>query len=739
MSKRKPKGGICFRIATLIVSILSLIMLNAVILNRLSSTLNDNKSIKSVLREDAQSVVSSSKDRLRGQREVRRTIARPAQTKRWTVEDSKTSKTLNTVVDIYETFKLDSESLSFRVKGGAHCIDDLGHRKGKAPIGAYPCHGTPIPGGSQSFVRNYIIGTSTGRGMLRASSTRCVRPSENGKELVLGACPTGEDDGREVYTFEFGERTDHKIVHTKSSLCVAVQRGSKLTLSDCRDAQQWETIDHGEEPKDPEKLDFVEFGFSKRRTIQIGTSRNTPDNRPPSCAKREYYDDIERLPDTSVIICFVNEEFFALMRTVTSVLNNSPRSLIREIILVDDGSDVPWLRDPLDAFIAESFDPGLVRVVRSGERNGLIKARMLGASHAKGRVLTFLDSHVEASPGWLEPLLHSIYLNRKTAAVPVIPTIKTTDLAFGRPMFNSVGSFDWTMTFVWQKYNGPHASDSDPLTCPVMAGGLFSIERDYFYELGTYDENMQIWGGENLEISFRLWTCGGNIVIHPCSIVSHIFRKTPGTVAKRSGKGDLIVHNNLRVIEVWFDEFKDIFYDVSPDSRSVDFGDISERLDLRRRLQCKPFSWYLANIVPNMVVPVASRVVVRGSLRSETGGGKKCLDTLGEKHGGAVGLWPCHNSGGNQAFFLSRETQELRTYAHTLCVGNIPKNSVGDVMVVTKSCSGRDKWAFEGGMMRHLPTGMCMAAKRTKVTLEQCRKGTSEQIWTWPGAGKTNE
>lgn len=40
---------------------------------------------------------------------------------------------------------------------------------------------------------------------------------------------------------------------------------------------------------------------------------------------------------------------------------------------------------------------------------------------------------------------------------------------------------------------------------PTMAGGLFSIDRSFFYELGAYDDQMEIWGGENLELSFRVY------------------------------------------------------------------------------------------------------------------------------------------------------------------------------------------------------------------------------------------
>jgi len=50
------------------------------------------------------------------------------------------------------------------------------------------------------------------------------------------------------------------------------------------------------------------------------------------------------LPSVSVVVCFYNEAWSVLLRTVYSVLDRSPAQLIHEIILVDDYSD---LRMPL--------------------------------------------------------------------------------------------------------------------------------------------------------------------------------------------------------------------------------------------------------------------------------------------------------------------------------------------------------------------------------------------------------
>ncbi len=37
-----------------------------------------------------------------------------------------------------------------------------------------------------------------------------------------------------------------------------------------------------------------------------------------------------------------------------------------------------------------------------------------------------------------------------------------------------------------------------------MVGAAFAVDKQYFADIGAYDEGMKIWGGENIELSWRV-------------------------------------------------------------------------------------------------------------------------------------------------------------------------------------------------------------------------------------------
>lgn len=83
---------------------------------------------------------------------------------------------------------------------------------------------------------------------------------------------------------------------------------------------------------------WEDHAFNQYVSDLISLHRNLPDVRDSWCKEPSRY--LEDLPTTDVIICFHNEAWSTLVRTVHSVLERSPHDLIGEIILVDDFSDM---------------------------------------------------------------------------------------------------------------------------------------------------------------------------------------------------------------------------------------------------------------------------------------------------------------------------------------------------------------------------------------------------------------
>lgn len=491
------------------------------------------------------------------------------------------------------------------------------------------------------------------------------------------------------------------------------------------------------------KKGWEDNAFNQYASDLVSLHRSLPDIRDSECMKHPFQ--IEGLPDTSIIIIFHNEAWSTLLRTVHSVLDRSHPSLLNQIILVDDFSDKDHLKEPLDAYMAKLKK---VVILRGPKRQGLIRARLMGAEIAQGQVLTFLDSHCEVTIGWLEPLLMRIAADKHTVVTPIIDVISDTSLAYHytSARSTSVGGFDWSMQFNWQPIpeheKKRRHSVADPIRSPTMAGGLFSIDKDFFNHLGAYDPGMDIWGAENLEMSFKIWMCGGVLEIVVCSHVGHIFRSR-SPYKWRSGV-NVLVKNTVRLAEVWMDDYKNIYYE-RINNNLGNFGDVSERKALRQRLGCKSFDWYLHNIYPQQFLPNES--LCNGEVRNRAMWHWQdlsnlmhlCLDSATEPNNlkKPLNLWPCHNQGGNQQWFLDKQSRLRRD---DFCIG-VKKASV--VLVECKEEAVNQVWQFTKlRQLRNKSSGDCLAittsssssSSKNKVVMQTCKQSweghLNRQLWT---------
>ncbi|XP_038078195.1 polypeptide N-acetylgalactosaminyltransferase 13-like [Patiria miniata] len=475
--------------------------------------------------------------------------------------------------------------------------------------------------------------------------------------------------------------------------------------------------------------------FNEYASSKTSLHRTLPDARYPGCKKLAYPHD---LPKTSIIICFHNEAWSTLLRTIHSILDRSPLRLIHEIVLVDDASNLEHLREPLEDYISLLHE-ARIRLVRSPERVGLIRARMLGVDAMEGEIITFLDSHIEVMVGWLEPLLARLAGDRTRVVMPVVDEISQENLKYGVvPEPLQRGGFNWRFQYRWVEDPGyaRRSSKAEPIRSPAMPGGLLSMDKKFFTKLGGYDPGMEIWGGENLEESLKIWTCGGSIEIIPCSRVGHIYRnRSPYSFLGKSPM-DVAERNAMRVVEVWTDEYKENFYNRLPHLRSKDFGDVEDRRQLRQRLGCKSFEWYLKNVYKELYVPDMNDMQkYSASISSKSG---VCLDSNDQngQTGKRLIVWGCHGLGGNQYFELTNKGQ-LRNDELCLEPDNLNR------YVLLQKCAPIGKrlthqtWEYQekGGRIKHVPTKLCLHVnkpeKGTEVEIRLCRNLDPNQKWTF--------
>ncbi|XP_074469889.1 polypeptide N-acetylgalactosaminyltransferase 15-like [Sebastes fasciatus] len=459
--------------------------------------------------------------------------------------------------------------------------------------------------------------------------------------------------------------------------------------------------------RDVEFSALEKYGFNEVVSERISLHRSLPEARNPECLVEQYS---ESLPSASVVICFHDEAWSTLLRTVHSVLDTVPKQYLQEVLLVDDLSQHGHLKSVLSEYVSHLEG---VRLIRSTRRLGVGGCRSLGAARAAGEVMVFMDSHCECQKGWLEPLLERIAQDRTRVVSPIMDVIDWQTFQYNATQWPVRGVFDWRLDFHWE--SNPQLQDKDPnsavqpVQSPALGGGVVAIDRHFFQSVGAYDPGMLLWGVEQIELSIRVWSCGGSMEVVPCSRVAHLdHHHLPYSFPDQ----EMLQRNKIRIADTWMDAYRKIFYrrdTLAHFIRQSESPNITERLRLKRSLGCRNFHWYLTTVYPQLYIP-QDRPALSGELYNVGTG--SCADYhrgQGRVHGGAMNVVPCSGTG-SQHCDLNSEFEVRWGPSGALCLDAKGERVILSPCPAHRTTASRLQWKFIklSGQLVHQQSQLCV-------------------------------
>lgn len=329
--------------------------------------------------------------------------------------------------------------------------------------------------------------------------------------------------------------------------------------------------------------------------------RQIPDLRSREC-KRNLYSLNEK---ATLVIDFNDYQFYDLKNTIQSVLNQHYDQLLEEIIVIDDGSTLEYIRQDVEKYL------GMVpktRLVQFKTQRGTLKSRIAAMSEVKTDIVVFLEANVLCGRGWLEPLIDVLIKDHNVIALPHYDRVHSpVSLEYQATASDLLATPTWNFGIQMRpSRDAPNQAYTQKYfyASPALRGNAFALRKSFLDSIGSFDGNFEEGGGDIFELSLRTWICGGMIETAVCSRV--------GVLNLDDQLKPFSQRNCQRIAGLWFGNLKEVSLRLAGLPTAIpeaDEAQVATRLKYITSLkQCRDIHWYLQNIVKENIIPAESAV-----------------------------------------------------------------------------------------------------------------------------------
>ncbi|GAA6069865.1 polypeptide N-acetylgalactosaminyltransferase 14 [Tachysurus ichikawai] len=193
--------------------------------------------------------------------------------------------------------------------------------------------------------------------------------------------------------------------------------------------------------------------------------------------------------------------------------------------------------------------------------------------------------------------------------------------------------------------------------------------------------------------------------------------------------------NTRRTAEVWMDEYKIYYFSARPAARGKSYGDIRGRQELRKRLKCKSFQWYLDNVYPELKAPDKSQK--SGVIQQR----QNCLEAQQAEGQEApvLTLTPCISTKTENQEWIYTHGQQICQQHFCLSVSTL----LPAAQILLTPCNISDsnqRWQKAGTHLEHQVSHFCLDSEMAldgvensrMLVISPCELSVQTQRWEMP-------